>query len=171
MLCRYRPAELADLPDIVAIYNSTIASRRVTADLQPVSVESRFDWFHAHDPNRRPIWVVEHSSFASDGSRIAAWLSFSDFHGRPAYAGAAELSVYVHENSRHQGLGSCLLAEAVRAAPALGIHTLVGLIFGHNQPSLQLFARAGFERWAHMPRIAEMDGQRYDLIIVGLSLS
>jgi L-amino acid N-acyltransferase YncA len=88
-----------------------------------------------------------------------------------AYAGAAEISIYVHENSRHQGFGSCLLAEAVKAAPALGIHTLTGLIFGHNRPSLQLFAKAGFQQWAQLPRIAEMDGHRYDLVIVGLSLS
>lgn len=171
MLCRSRPATLADLPDIVAIYNSTIASRRVTADLHPVSVESRRVWFEAHDPKRRPIWVVDQPASSSSDVRIAAWLSFSDFHGRPAYAGAAEISIYVHENSRHQGFGSGLLAEAVKAAPALGIHTLTGLIFGHNLPSLQLFAKAGFQQWAQLPRIAEMDGHRYDLVIVGLSLS
>jgi L-amino acid N-acyltransferase YncA len=171
MLCRHRLGTLADLPDIVAIYNSTIASRRVTADLHPVSVESRMAWFHAHDPKRRPIWVVDRPTSASGDARIAAWLSFSDFHRRPAYAGAAELSIYVHENSRHQGLGSCLLVAAVKAAPAMGIHTLTGLIFGHNHASLQLFAQAGFQQWARLPRIAEMDGHRYDLVIVGLSLS
>lgn len=171
MLCHHRPASLADLPDIVAIYNSTIPSRQVTADLQPVSVESRITWFQTHDSKRRPIWVVDRPASVSGDARIAAWLSFSDFHRRPAYAGAAELSIYVQENNRHQGLGSCLLAEAVKAAPALGIHTLTGLIFSHNLPSLQLFAKAGFQRWAQLPRIAEMDGQRYDLVIVGLSLS
>jgi L-amino acid N-acyltransferase YncA len=171
MLYRYRPATLADLPDIVAIYNSTIASRRVTADLHPVSVDSRLVWFGAHDPQRRPIWVVDQTAPLSSDARIAAWLSFSDFHPRPAYAGAAELSIYVHENSRHQGMGFSLLTEAVKAAPALGIHTLTGLIFGHNHASLQLFAKAGFRQWARLPRVAEMDGHRYDLVIVGLSLS
>jgi L-amino acid N-acyltransferase YncA len=171
MSCHYRPASLADLPDIVAIYNSTIASRQVTADLQPVSVESRMAWFQSHDPERRPIWVVDSALPLPGNSRIAAWLSFSDFHSRPAYAGAVELSIYVHENSRRQGMGSGLLAQAVKAAPALGIHTLVGLIFGHNRLSLQLFAKAGFRQWAQLPRIAEMDGHRYDLVIVGLSLS
>lgn len=171
MLCRHRSATLADLPEIVAIYNSTIPSRQVTADLEPVSVESRITWFQTHDPERRPIWVVDRPASASGNARIAAWLSFSDFHRRPAYAGATELSIYVHENSRHQGFGSCLLTEAVKAAPALGVHTLTGLIFGHNHASLQLFANAGFQQWARLPRIAEMDGHRYDLVIVGLSLS
>lgn len=40
-----------DLPDIVDIYNSTIAGRMVTADLEPVTVESRIPWFEAHQEN------------------------------------------------------------------------------------------------------------------------
>jgi L-amino acid N-acyltransferase YncA len=44
-----RDATLDDLPAIVAIYNSTVPSRQVTADLEPVSVESRLPWFQARD--------------------------------------------------------------------------------------------------------------------------
>ena len=36
-----RQARAADLPTIVAIYNSTVAGRQVTADLHPVSVDER----------------------------------------------------------------------------------------------------------------------------------
>lgn len=53
------------------------------------------------------------------------------------------------------------------AAPALGVHTLVGLIFGHNARSLGLFERFGFVRWADMPRVAVLDGIERDLVIVG----
>lgn len=169
MAAPYRLANLADLPAIVSLYNSTIPSRRVTADLQPVTVESRLSWFHEHDPLKRPIWVVERAD-GSCSDHLAAWLSFSDFHHRPAYAGTVELSLYVHEDCRRQGLGRLLLDEAVKIAPGLGIHSLVGLIFAHNQPSLRLFEQAGFDRWAHLPRVAEMDGQRYDLVIVGKTL-
>ena len=41
-------AQREDLPEIVAIYNSTVASRQATADLQPVSVAEREAWFAAH---------------------------------------------------------------------------------------------------------------------------
>ena len=40
-----RIATREDLPQIVAIYNATIPSRAVTADLEPVSVQSRVEWF------------------------------------------------------------------------------------------------------------------------------
>ena len=151
----------ADLPAIVAIYNSTVASRMVTADTEPVSVASREQWFHEHVPQRRPLWVVE-----QDGM-ISGWMSYSNFYGRPAYAGTAELSIYLHEDHRGQGLGTYFLTQAIAFAPTIGVHTLLGFIFGHNQPSLALFDRFGFGRWANMPGVATLDGVERDLIIVG----
>jgi phosphinothricin acetyltransferase len=156
-----RLACAADLPAIVAIYNSTVASRQVTADLEPVSVESRQAWFDAHQPQRRPLWVLE-----QDGE-VLGWASLSDFYGRPAYQGTAELSVYLREDCRGRGLARCLLDEAIARAPSLGIDTLLGFIFGHNQPSLVLFERYGFQRWGDLPAVAELDGVKRDLIIVG----
>ncbi|MGF6848058.1 L-amino acid N-acyltransferase YncA [Chitinophaga sp. W3I9] len=54
MSLQFRHATEADLPRIVEIYNTTIASRMVTADTSPVTVESRLPWFHAHNNTRRP---------------------------------------------------------------------------------------------------------------------
>jgi phosphinothricin acetyltransferase len=162
---RHRIATRADLPAIVDIYNATIASRQVTADLEPVSIESREHWFAEHAPERLPLWVVE-----SD-DRVAAWLSFSAFHARPAYRHTAELGVYVRESSRGAGLASYLLAEAIAYAPQLDIDVLVGLIFGHNEPSLRLFSKWGFERWGLLPRVARLDSVERDLIIVGRRVS
>ena len=157
----HRLAARADLPSIVAIYNSTVASRMVTADTEPVTVASRECWFDEHQPDRRPLWVTE-----QDG-QITGWMSYSNFYGRPAYAGTAELSIYLHEDFRGRGLGRYLLAEAIAHAPQIAVHTLLGFIFGHNLPSLQLFAGFGFARWAEMPGVATLDGVERDLIILG----
>jgi phosphinothricin acetyltransferase len=157
----HRLAVRGDLARIVEIYNATIPSRRVTADTTPVSVESRAKWFDDHDPGFRPLWVAEIEG------RIAAWLSFSSFYGRPAYNKTAELSVYVDESFRGLGLGSYLLAQAIGRAPSLGVDTLLGFIFGHNLPSLGLFEKYGFDRWGELPRVALLDGVERDLVIVG----
>ena len=161
---RFRDAVERDLATIVAIYNSTIPGRGVTADLDPVSVDSRIDWFHAHDPARRPLWVIE----ADD--RIVGWLSFSDFYGRPAYAASAELSIYLDASVRGHGIGRMALERAVASAPSLRIETLLGFIFGHNEASLRLFERHGFGRWGTLPRVAKLDADERDLVIVGRRL-
>jgi L-amino acid N-acyltransferase YncA len=154
MSLSYRDATLDDLPAIVAIYNSTVPSRQVTADLEPVSVESRLTWFHAHGPQKRPLW-----------------LSFSDFYGRPAYLRTAEVSIYLDESARGKGLGKQLLAASLEAAPALGIDTVLGFIFGHNDASLRLFRGFGFDTWGSLPRVAVLDGVERDLVILGKRLN
>jgi phosphinothricin acetyltransferase len=161
MALTHRLAARDDLPRIVAIYNATIPSRLVTADLEPISVQSRIRWFDEHTSGRHPLWVVER-----DGD-VAAWLSFSSFYGRPAYARTAEVSVYVDEGWRGRGVGGYLLREAIQAAPGLALDTLLGFIFGHNAPSLSLFERHGFARWGRLPRVAVLDGVERDLVIVG----
>lgn len=162
---KIRDAVEADLPVIVEIYNSTVPSRIVAADTEPVSVESRLAWFEEHDPKRRPLWVAE-----EDGE-VVGWLSLGDFYdGRPAYHATAEVGVYVREGRRGQGIGRRLLAEAIRCAPGLGVSTLTAGAFAHNEPSLALFAAFGFERWARFPRVARLDGIERDLVVLGLRL-
>ena len=156
-----RDATEADLPAIVAIYNAAIPGRRATADTQPVTVESRRDWFHQHNPNARPLWV------AVENDAIAGWLSFQSFYGRPAYHATAELSIYVAQDRQRKGIGNALLAKAVEHAPRLGLKTLLGFIFAHNDASLRLFEKFGFQRWGVLPRVAELDAVERDLIIVG----
>jgi L-amino acid N-acyltransferase YncA len=158
---KHRLAKCDDLSAIVEIYNATIPSRLVTADTEPVAVQSRIPWFETHVPETRPLWVAEADR------RIAGWLSFSSFYGRPAYNKTAELSVYVHEAYRRLGLGSYLLTEALAHAPSIGVDTLLGFIFGHNTPSLALFERFGFARWGELPQVAALDGVARDLVIVG----
>lgn len=156
-----RDAGLDDLPRIVEIYNSTIASREVTADLEPVSVESRVRWYNEHSPDFRPLWVLE------DKGTIIAWLSFQSFYGRPAYNATAEISIYIDQERRARGIGSFLIQKALEASPGLGLRTLLGFVFGHNEPSLGLLRKFGFEEWANLPKVAELDGVERDLIIVG----
>ena len=157
----HRNAKRDDLPGIVAIYNSTIPTRMVTADLESVSVESRVAWFEEHSPKDWPLWVVEREG------RVVAWLSFSAWNKRCGYRRTAELSLYVDESVRRLGIGSYLLEQAIASAPGLGFDNFIGLIFGHNAPSLKLFERFGFERWGLLPNVTVLDGIERDVVILG----
>ena len=156
-----------DLPVIVDIYNSTIASREVTADTEPVTVESREDWFSDHDPARRPLWVIHAADDTAAAPAILGWMSYSNFYGRPAYSGTAELSIYIAGAARGKGIGRYCLEQAIEFAPSIAVHTLLGFIFGHNEASLSLFRKYGFDTWACLPRVANLDGVERDLIILG----
>jgi phosphinothricin acetyltransferase len=163
----HRLARPEDLPVIVDIYNSTVASREVTADTEPVSVQSREGWFAEHTPGRRPLWVIHAGDDDRAEPEVIGWMSYSNFYGRPAYSGTAELSIYIAEPWRGKGIGRYCLEQAIAFAPQIEVHTLLGFIFGHNAPSLALFRKFGFDTWAHFPRVANLDGIERDLIILG----
>ncbi|RAV99429.1 GNAT family N-acetyltransferase [Pseudochryseolinea flava] len=161
----FRDATLDDLPTIVAIYNSTIASRMVTADTDEVTVDSRRKWFDEHSPTKRPLWMV------SVGQHEIGWVSFQSFYGRPAYNATVEISIYLDTAARGKGYGKEILNEAMKRCSPLGIKTLLGFIFAHNEPSIKLFKQAGFTEWANFPNVAELDGVERSLIILGKRLS
>jgi len=160
-----RLAVEADLPAIVAIYNASIPGRLATADTAAVTADDRREWFAAFNPASRPIWVWV------SGGRVAGWLGLRSFYGRPAYHRTVEAAVYVAPDHQRHGIARALLAHATDAAPALGIATLLAFVFGHNEPSLALFRRAGFADWGTLPRVAEFDGVERDLVILGRRLT
>jgi len=159
---KYRDALKTDLDKIVEIYNSTIPSRMVTADTEPVSVKSREKWFDEHNSSKRPLWVVENKS-----NEVIGWVSFQSFYGRPAYNATVEISIYLAPEQRGKGLGKQILQYSIDNAPKCGIKTLLGFIFAHNEPSLKLFRHFGFKDWATFPNIAELDGVERGLKILG----
>ncbi len=159
---KFRNAELADLGKIVDIYNSTIASRMVTADVDEVSVSGKKQWFNEHNPETRPLWVVE-----DEGDQTIGWVSFSSFHERPAYSGTVEVSIYLDESCRGKGYGKTILQYCIDNAGKFGVKNLVALIFLHNEPSLKLFRHFGFEDWGTLPDVAVLDGIERSLKILG----
>ena len=159
---RYRDAVQEDLTKIIEIYNSTIASGMVTADTEPVSVDSRQKWFDEHSPDKRPLWVVENPS-----DKMIGWISFQSFYGRPAYDATVEISIYLDAEQRGKGFGKMVSEYCIDNAGKIGIKTLLGFIFSHNEPSLKLFRHFGFEDWATLPDVAVMNGQERGLKILG----
>lgn len=183
-------ARAEDLPEVVTIYNQSIAGKQATAQLTPVTCEERAAWFaeHINSPTR-PIYVVraraQSMEQASEDTAqtvqavqtnqktapIVAWGSFSDLYARMAYHISTEISIYLHQDYQAKGLGSLLTRWMLTQAPSLGIHNVVALIFAHNQPSLGLFGKLGFEQWGYMPKVCDMDGFIADVVMLGKAVT
>ncbi|OCG19676.1 GNAT family N-acetyltransferase [Gilliamella sp. WF3-4] len=161
----YQDATLTDLPFIVDVYNSTIAGRQVTADTEPVSVESRLDWFHQHNQHDRPIWLIKYQD------QPCGWISLSSFYGRPAFYKTVEISLYLHQDFRGKKIGQFMVAEIEKFAQKTGIEAIFSYVFGHNLPSVNLFKKMQYEQWGFLPKIAELDNVQCDLLILGKRLN
>jgi len=155
-----RIAKIDDLPVIVDIYNSTVPGRMVTADTEPVSVDDKLAWFNEHNQDR-PLWIIEYAG------KTCGWVSLQSFYGRPAFNATAEISIYLHENYRGRGIGKTVLRKVIEECPKLKIDTLLAFIFAHNESSIRLFSSFGFEKWGLLPEVANLDGIKRDLVILG----
>lgn len=167
-----RLAAIDDLPRIVEIYNQSIAGKQATADLQPVTVADRQAWFDAHTGNR-PLVVAQTSSETSSETslgEIIGWGSLSDLYARPAYHISTEISIYVAEEAKGQGVGKALVNYLIQVAPSCGVQQVVALIFAHNTPSLAMFDRLGFEPWGKFKQVCDMKGFMADVVILGKSV-
>jgi len=157
-----RLATEADLPLIVAIYNQAVEQRGATADLEPVSVESRRQWFLDHRPGSLPIWVAE------EGGEVLGWCSLSAYRaGRLALRHTAEISYYVHCDHRRRGVARRLIEHAIAQCPSLGIRHLMTFLLDINTPSINILQAFGFTRWGHLPDVADIDGQTCGHLIYG----
>ena len=94
------------------------------------------------------------------------WGALSPVSERCIYAGVAEVSVYVGEGARGEGLGKSLLVALIEGSEQAGIWTLQAGIFPENRASLALFERCGFRRVGVRERIGQLQGKWRDVVLL-----
>jgi len=157
-----RISEERDWPEIIAIYNQAVEARGATADLAPVSVHSRREWFEAHAEPRFPIYVDEGSG------KIMGWCSVSPYRsGRAALKKTAELSYYVHAGFRRKGVATGLLEHAIAGCRRDGFKNVFAILLAGNTTSFAVLTKLKFELWGRLLGVAEIDGKEIDHLYFG----
>ena len=144
-----------DWPEVARIYADGIATGNATFETNEPGWD---EWAGVHRPTPRLVATV--------GDEIVAWAAVVPVSARPAYAGVAEISLYVATQARGQGIGTALLTEFVREADEAGIWTLQTSVFPENEASLRLLERAGFRVVGRRERIGQLDGRWRDTLLL-----
>ncbi|UCC45727.1 MAG: N-acetyltransferase [Candidatus Zixiibacteriota bacterium] len=149
-----RMALSKDLDAVVHILNQSILRGNENGRLATVKASELHDWFFEHSPSRYPLLVTE------EQGEVVGWLSLGAYRpGREALRRTAEISYYVRQRKKRQGIGSTLMKEALRICPCLGIKVLVAFLLEHNSGSIALLRKFGFERWGLFPQAAYIGGK------------
>ncbi|MCX6283902.1 MAG: GNAT family N-acetyltransferase [Bacteroidetes bacterium] len=149
-----RKAAEKDLPAVVEILNHGIKTRHSVGYHTSQSVPEMKDWYDEHITTERyPVIVAE------EEGKVTGWISLSPYRkGREAFNRTGEISAYIHEDHFRTGIGQMLLDHMLLFAGGMGFRILFAIVLDRNAPSIKLLEKNGFERWAFLPEVAEIDG-------------
>lgn len=143
-----------DWEQVRAIYLEGIRSGHSTFETEAPSCEK---WDEGHLSIARLVM--------REGETILGWAALSPVSKRHVYRGVAEVTVYVSEKARGQGIGRALLEALIDESEKNGIWTLQASIFPENTASVQLHLRCGFRKVGRRERIAMLNGVWRDTLL------
>jgi L-amino acid N-acyltransferase len=158
-----RPATVADLDAINAIYNYYVHRSTCTYQTEDETAAERRTWFDHHGP-RHPVVVA-----LMDGE-VVGWGSLSAFRARAAYRHTVENSVYVRQDVLRRGIGGVILKDLIRRAREIGYHTVIASIDGEQTGSIAIHAKHGFVEVAHMKEVGFKFDRWLDVFYMQLML-
>jgi phosphinothricin acetyltransferase len=158
-----RPATFLDLQAITDIYNQAILNTTATFDTEIKSLEDRETWFTNRDENF-PILVIEFNN------SIVGYAALNKWSERKAYDITAEISIYISEGFRGQGLGKILLNTITLAARNSKLNSLLARITEGNEQSIYMHQNVDFITVGVMKKVGEKFGRKLDVTMMQLML-
>lgn len=159
-----RPATVADVPAVRAIYNHYIATSTCTYQVEPETEADRLAWF-TNRTAAHPVVVTE------AGGEVVGWAALSPWSSRCGYAGTVEASVYVRHDRQRRGLGKALLADLIDRARRVGHHVVIGGASSDQSASLALQMALGFVPVGTFREVGFKFGRRLDVTYSQLILN
>lgn len=154
MTLQIDPMTPDDWPAVRDIYLEGIATRQATFETEAPSWDA---------------WDASHFLFARlvarDDDQVVGWAALSPVSSRKAYAGVAEVGVYVADSHRGRALGRRLLEALIVDSEANGIWTLQAVMLAENARSVALHQRCGFRKVGRRERISKLDGEWRDTML------
>ena len=144
-----------DWAAVRTIYAEGIATRQATFEVEAPSWEA---WDTSHLPFARLV--------ARQSESVVGWAALSPVSRRQAYAGVAEVSVYVAQDRRGTGLGRQLLEALIARSEEHGIWSLQAVMFPENVGSVALHLRCAFREVGRRERIGKLDDVWRDTILL-----
>src|SRR5262249_61832400 len=114
-------------------------------------------------------WDAVHTEIrlaAECDHELAGWAALSPYSDRHCYRGVVEVSVYVAERFRGQGVGRALLEQLIERSEAAGFWTLQAGTFPENKPSLRLHLDCGFRLVGVREGLGEVGGVWRDVLLL-----
>ena len=153
-----RPGSKDDLVAVNDVYNHYVAESHYTFDDEPLSVESRREWFtHYADTGPHRLFV------ALDEGGLIGFATSSRFRPKPGYDTSVETSVYLAAEAIGKGAGSRLYRALFESLEGEDLHRAYAGIALPNPASIGLHDKFGFKRVALFTEQGRKFGRYWDV--------
>jgi len=150
-----RPAQDEDRLPLAVLFAAVAAERTGIAAEPPVDVDAR-----------AARWTVDETLVAVAGEDIVGFL-----HVEQTAFGFGEIGMVVARDWRGRGVGSALVAAAIKWARERGLHKLSLSVFAHNSAAIGLYQKFGFvEEGRRVKHFRRANGELWDALEMGLLL-
>ena len=146
-----------DISACLAIYNYEVEHGVATLDLEPRTLEEWREWYNAHSDEHHPIIV------GTINDVVVGYASLSPYRLKDAFKSTVELSIYIHQDYRGQGVATRPMERILEMAKAdTMIHNVVSVITAGNEGSTKLHNRFGFTYCGLTPEVGFKHGKYQD---------
>ncbi|AXK82600.1 N-acetyltransferase [Pseudolabrys taiwanensis] len=160
-----RPATLADIPAITAIYAHAVRHGTATFELEPPTEAEMTKRMQALLDGQFPYFVAE-----VDG-RIGGYAYAALFRPRPAYRFTVEDSIYIAPDMHRRGIGKALLLKLIEVCTAMGFRQMIAVIGDSDQAaSIGVHKSCGFEPAGNLRNVGWKFGKWLDTPLMQLPL-
>jgi len=146
-----------DISACLSIYNYEVEHGVATLDLEPRTLEEWREWYNAHSDEHHPIIV------GTIDDVVVGYTSLSPYRLKDAFKSTVELSIYIHQDYRGQGVATRLMEHILEMAKVdTMIHNVVSVITAGNEGSTKLHNRFGFTYCGLTPEVGFKHGKYQD---------
>ena len=168
MTTTVRAARESDLPAVVDLFNTLLATTTIEWTDEPHTLDGRRAWLDAHRRAGHAVLVAE---AGGEVVGVAAYGAFRDDERWPGYRYTVEHTIHVRRDHWGTGVGRELMDALVAHAAAAGKRVMVAAVTGENVESIRFHERIGFVEVGRLPGVGFKLDRWLDLVLLQKALA
>ncbi|MHB1314285.1 MAG: GNAT family N-acetyltransferase [Christensenellales bacterium] len=148
-----RLMETGDGARVLEIYGLGMKTGNATFETEVPAFEEWDAKYHSHS---RLVYV--------ENGRVCGWTALLPVSARKAFAGVAEVSVYVDPACSGRGIATQLLQAVIKSSEENGVWSIFSSIFIENTASIRVHEKCGFRMIGKREKIGMLSGVWRDTV-------
>ncbi|KUL20272.1 GNAT family N-acetyltransferase [Chlorobium limicola] len=151
------PLAVSDGPEVLDIFNFYADRSFAAYSLTPLPDEMASMFLELS--NGYPAFVAR-----DENGKAVGFGMLRPYSPMPAFAGTAEITLFLRDGYTGQGIGKVILDHLVEQAAEMGLVSILASISSLNEGSIRFHLRNGFQECGRFRDAGEKLGRKFDVV-------